>query len=104
MKLICLKLLWHQFNEDYFEGKLWCIPILKWRNKRYWGEFQVSSIPKIRLSKVRNKDKGDWIDSLLHEMIHQYIWQMDIEDDDDHGKEFNKIAERIRVQIDNEFT
>ena len=87
------------YNKMYFEGKL---PLPKFdvmHTYRKSGCFIFDPVKKgrIRKKKIYMTDYFDFTEEmyrniLVHEMIHYYIAYNKIEDNDDHGIEFMKIA------------
>lgn len=103
MKVVKLQKMWDYFNQAHFKGELTPIPIKPTKSKRYHGQFFEDPYPAIHLSGRLNQTEADFSDSLLHEMIHQYLFQKKIEDESDHGPKFIEIAARLGVRLDNEF-
>ena len=88
------------YNKLYFEGRL---PLPKFEvmhTYRMSGYFIFDPVKKgrIRHKKIYMTDYFDFTDEmyrnvLVHEMIHYYIAYNKIEDNEDHGVEFMKLAE-----------
>lgn len=88
-KLSQLRAWFNEFNDKHFGGILKTIPIRITRSKRYFGHY--SDPPAIFIGRHLNKSSDDFRDTLLHEMIHYYIEQVGIVEDDDHGPIFQEM-------------
>lgn len=93
VKLRTLQTWWNEFNKQHFGGVLKPIPLRITRSKRYWGHF--SDPPAIFIGKHLNLTTADFRDTLLHEMIHQYLDQLRVTESDDHGPIFQ--TEYLRI-------
>lgn len=66
--------------------------------KRYGGYFNhKNGQPIIAMSNFREYTEQGNSDTLLHEMIHEYIWQVGIKDNKTHGKEFMRILNTLKA-------
>ena len=83
------------FNEHLFNGRLkWCSLLTS--NTEHLGDFCYrDGYPQIRISVKYLRTEEAYCNTLLHEMIHQYIFQFGIEDTRTHGKEFKRISADI---------
>lgn len=84
------------FNQHLFNGRLgWCA--IQLSNTEHLGEFYLDRDldPNIRISVKYLRTEEAYCNTLLHEMVHQYIEQFGIEDTSVHGREFKKIANDI---------
>jgi len=107
------------YNQLCFDGKLKRPPILL--NTRYSAMGQTGGLGeidengkihwselRIEISVRRDLPEYEYIDTLVHEMIHYYIMSNDMEDDSPHGRLFrqkmeeitNKHGIRITIQYD----
>lgn len=114
-----LKSLWHRFNGAYFGGELTEPKITADATGGFNAIFVVDlkkNKPQIILDRGifdRRLDDFQWesIEYLiLHEMIHQYLWQRGYEDftvegvkEDKHSKEFSRMLKQIRKQREREY-
>lgn len=94
------------FNNLYFGGKLERIPLETGNAASYLGicTFKSRRIPfrgveqygfKIRISTRLDLPEQEVEDTLIHEMIHYYIWSNRIKDSSTHGKEFRRWMDHI---------
>ena len=91
-----------KYNKMYFDGVL---PLPKFEvmhTYRISGYFIYDPVKKgrIRKKKIYMTDNFDFTEEmyrniLVHEMIHYFIAYNKIKDNDDHGTEFMKIAEKL---------
>lgn len=98
-----VKHLWNKYNVEYFGGALSEPTIRIVRATRYYGDFVVtesSGRPTLRLSNRLNNSPEQLRDTLLHEMVHQYLWELGLPNWDDHGEAFKNEAGRIGICID----
>jgi predicted SprT family Zn-dependent metalloprotease len=98
------------YNQLYFEDKLGCVQ-LEWSKKMTLcaGVFQVrQNIAVIRLSEplLKFRSVNEIKETLLHEMIHAWVYVMDLDMSDDksgHGKNFkvkmNEINKNTGLNI-----
>jgi hypothetical protein len=103
LKIKTLQALWLKLNERFFDGKLRPISIRLTRSRQLYGYYEPttnSSQSVIRISGNLNKSSEDFYDTLLHEMIHQYLYEQQIEDEADHGPKFKEHAERVGILWD----
>jgi hypothetical protein len=104
-----LNKVWHKFNKKYFNGKLLTLPKLKMKASEdeilipgllsFWtaGCFQAKRNGRggtsLSIIVNSNQSKKGILETVLHEMIHQWLWQEG--GDSGHGLEFQKIHRRI---------
>lgn len=98
----------NEFNGKFFSGKLKtpvfeinktraCLGMCCWKNKvntkgKVIGRFNY----RIKISEYFDRSETDYINTILHEMIHLYIRQNNLASDSEHhGKTFKRIAARI---------
>lgn len=105
----------HEFNALYFDGELITPKFELFKSKRTWGQFCWSfGEYKIRISIYYDRTEENICNTLIHEMIHEYIRQNNIKDTrPHHGRVFFSIADRInkeggwhikRCSSDNEYS
>lgn len=92
----------NEFNCKYFNNELSTPQFLFNRAKRTLGlcqritnNFGIAIRYRICISKFYDRTLHDYCNTLLHEMIHLYIFQKNIIDNDSHGRVFCSIADRI---------
>ena len=97
-----IKANFHKYNKKYFNGELEepsfeitktknRLGCCKWRTN-YFGEKEFT----IEISRYFQRPEKDYINTLIHEMIHLYIRQKGIYDGDKHhGPEFYRWADKI---------
>ena len=99
------------YNEKYFQGKLSKPKIVLECDPRYFGYYRphaafdkwsrkitrVFSPGTLYLNaKYANRSEKQWVETLLHEMIHMYLYTVKkIYPKKDHGKEFTEMAARL---------
>lgn len=87
-----------EFNKKYFNGKL-TLPLFEITNvKGYLGLFTRANgrISTICISNKFDRTERDFCQTLLHEMIHQYIRENNLKDTrPHHGAIFYREADRI---------
>lgn len=96
----------HKFNKEYFDGKLETPRFEITNVKSYLGQYHWKYAPDgslkdniIHISKMFDRSETDYQNTIIHEMIHQYIRQNHIKDTRrHHGRVFNSIADRINSQ------
>ncbi len=94
---------WHaRYNEKHFEGKLKTIPIgisrrMRSRLGHYISAADDGGTAEIVISRRHFRRHGwdETVQTLLHEMVHQ--WQDESGQDIDHGREFRRKARAIGV-------
>lgn len=88
------------FNNRFFNGELkWCN--LRTSVTEHFGDFcYKDGYPQIRISIKYVRTEEAYLNTLLHEMIHQYMFQFGITEETRgyHGREFKKIAGEINSQ------
>ena len=100
MKIKNLKQFYKQFNDDIFQNELPSVKIKFSRTIPCYALFTVFEDcnyyvkgPIIYINPIYNKNRSDFLDTLLHEMIHVWQWCNNLELN--HGKEFNKWCDNI---------
>ena len=92
---------WEQFNRRYFQNQLNKPEFKISKNKRFLGQYhydfkQGQFCDRITISGYYECDDFDYKNTLLHEMIHQYIRQNKLEPSHvHHGKVFMQFAKRF---------
>lgn len=99
-KLSLLRRWFDEFNERYFGGELPTVPLRITRARKYFGKLDYIETGKgnqrshaILIAGKQSID--DTRDTLLHEMVHLYIYTKGLDEQDDHGPNFKK--EYLRV-------
>jgi hypothetical protein len=103
MKLSHVKELFHQFNKQYFGNALSepCIRLTRaTKTHGYFSVTESSRAPLLRISSRINNDPRVLRDTLLHEMVHQYLWETGIHGWETHGEAFINEAARIGICTD----
>ncbi|RUS90566.1 hypothetical protein EGW08_001654 [Elysia chlorotica] len=94
-----------QFNDQFFWGKLLGIEV-KWSPRMtlcaglcvYEGHGGLCSV-RLSLPLLKLRPRKDLVETLLHEMIHAFLFVTDHEKDhDDHGPNFKKHMNRINKE------
>ena len=90
-----------KYNKIYFEGKL-IRPLFKIsRSKRVLGYFQVNNalfgfpIILISISGYYDRTEKEFDTTILHEMIHLYVYQNKLRDNGNHGRIWTQYANHI---------
>ena len=95
-----------EFNRLCFEGKLPQVPtrisnartylgVCRYRKRRrLFGGYEMYGF-SISISARFDLPEAEIEDTIIHEMIHYYIWQNGIKDTSAHGQEFRRIMEEI---------
>lgn len=102
-KVKTLKILWENLNLKYFNGSLKDVPIRITRARRYYGYYSVtdsSESARICISARLHGNSELLQDTMLHEMVHQYLQETGVANWADHGTEFCEIATRLGVRTD----
>lgn len=94
--------MWRLLNERYFEGKLRPVRIMTTGCDELAGFFDDNPYPHIGLSRKLNVGKDAWGDSLLHEMIHQYLWENKVFEWYKHGPEFMELGRKFEIDLSDE--
>jgi hypothetical protein len=98
----------NEFNEKFFSGEL-KTPVFEinrtksffglccWKNKVDDNGYVVGKFNfRIKISEYFDRSETDYINTLLHEMIHLYIRQFDLVPEyEHHGLTFKRIADKI---------
>ena len=95
----------NKYNAIYFNNEL-KRPIFElFKSKTTLGQFCVKNahyarfggVPtiKIRISNYYNREEKDFDNTIIHEMIHQWVHQNNIKDTSSHGKYWLCVARRI---------
>jgi hypothetical protein len=106
-----LKSLWRKFNKKHFNGSLITMPSLRFKAIKeetlleglmyLWtaGFFEAKreKLGRIRLKITvnPNQSKKKICETVLHEMIHQLVWQEGLLQAEQHGSNFQKVHVRI---------
>lgn len=91
----------HKYNKKYFNSELIEPNFSIINTKTILGRFKVrntfygSKSYTIEISKYYLRNEKQYNNTIIHEMIHQYIKQKGIKDTSSHGYYFKNIAERI---------
>lgn len=94
--------MWRMLNEKYFEAKLRPVRIMISRKTEDAGQFDDMPYPRIILSRQANHGIDEWSDTLLHEMIHQYLWENKVFEWYKHGPEFMELGRKLEIDLSNE--
>ena len=95
--------LWNDYNEQYFNGTLLPVPIRITRARSYYGYFSVtesSGTGRICISARLHSTPELVRDTLLHEMVHQWLYESGESDWEEHGTKFNDECNRIGIETD----
>lgn len=104
MKLATLREMYDSFNLRFFRGVL-TRPVLRiTKAKGYYGKFlhprgKSGASTAIYVSGTLNKTEAEFEDTLLHEMIHQYLYDTGVIEQDDHGPIFREHACRCGINL-----
>lgn len=93
-----LQKIWEAHNRQWFDGKLTPVPIRITRSRRTYGYFNgpdTGGRPSIRVSTVLADTYQLVADTILHEMVHQYLHAEGWPDWDKHDPVFQ--THHIRV-------
>lgn len=93
-----LRRLWDVLNTTHFNGGLSPVPIRITRSRRTYGYFNAPDTggqPSIRISTVLAITDDLLRDTMLHEMIHQYLHAVGCKIWDEHGTRFQVLHHRI---------
>ena len=84
------------YNKKYFNGVLKKHHFRIINTRRRLGSMsRIHGRYIISISKYYDRDKFQYDNTLIHEMIHLYIYQQDIEDNGPHGRRFKAECARI---------
>lgn len=87
-----LQAMWHELNQQWFSSKLRPVPIRITRSRRTYGYFNGpnhrAASASIRISDRLADTPALVRDTMLHEMIHQWLYQMRFLDWDQHRESF----------------
>ncbi|XP_041352887.1 DNA-dependent metalloprotease SPRTN-like [Gigantopelta aegis] len=106
-----IRALFLQYNDRFFEGRLSGIEV-KWSPRMtlcaglccYEGRGGLCSV-RLSLPLLRLRPRKDLVETLLHEMIHAYLFVTDNnKDHDGHGPEFHKHMHRINKESGTKIT
>ncbi|TPX71909.1 hypothetical protein SpCBS45565_g00964 [Spizellomyces sp. 'palustris'] len=88
------------FDQQYFDGRLASVEV-RWSDRMTWTlRWNVLLEPLLKF-----RPRSDYINTLLHEMIHAYLFvTQNNRDREGHGPEFLKLAERINKQAGTNIT
>ncbi|MBO5948232.1 SprT-like domain-containing protein [bacterium] len=101
LTLTHIKKAFSKYNAMYFNNELHTPIFELFKSKKAFGQFCVqnrfSDTPtiKIRISNYYKREERDYDDTIIHEMIHLYIYQYRIKDNSSHGKYWLRIANII---------
>lgn len=95
-----------EFNQRYFGSELSPVPVELSKAASYVGQctFKTKKLAgitirrydlRIRISTRHDLPEQEVEDTIIHEMIHCYIWQKGLRDTSTHGKVFREIMNRI---------
>ena len=96
-----LRCMFHDYNDEYFDG---CLPMPELEvihSFRYFGYFKsdicdnTTVNPVIQISDQYEYSSEQLRDIFVHEMIHYYLAYMGIDVKANHGKEFHKMARKF---------
>lgn len=97
-----LEAIFDKYNRLCFGGSLVRPPIHLNRRKRSMGLTVVRTDTRtgrksihIEISVLNDLPESEYIDTMVHEMIHYYIFSNNLKDDATHGSIFRKIMARI---------
>lgn len=84
------------FNEKYFQNKLIQPYFVITTRKSFLGRYSVRNKKDvIKISIYFKRSEKEYQQTLIHEMIHCFIYQQKIKDTSAHGREFKRIASEI---------
>jgi len=95
-----------KYNDLYWDGRLEKPKFRMTRAKKALGQLEIKRIGTaqdytevltIGISDKFIRSEKEFANTLLHEMVHLYIHQMHIKDNNSHGKKFMEEAERINA-------
>lgn len=91
----------HKYNKKYFKGELIEPNFSIINTKTILGRFKCrksvygTKIYTIEISKYYLRNEKQYDNTIIHEMVHQYIKQKGIKDNSSHGYYFKSIAAEI---------
>jgi hypothetical protein len=97
---------WEQFNREFFQGSLnTAVLRMDTVHSRYSGLYRKlpGSVSEIRVNSALMSyvDAHMQLDNtLLHEMVHQYVEEVEGGDEWTHGPKFYMVANRIGAELD----
>ena len=88
-----------KYNQQCFESAL-RKPVIKVSNaRRQLGVFVgTKPLPTIKVSNYYDRCEQDYLNTLVHEMIHMYIYEKGIKDTSPHGAVFRRMMSDINRQ------
>lgn len=87
------------YNKRCFNSQLKRPRIVLYNAKRQLGQFSLaSSTPTIKVSNYYDRSEADYIDTMVHEMIHYYIASSHQRDTSAHGQLFRTLMKKINEQ------
>lgn len=101
------------WNDAAFGSSLGPIPIRITKARSYNGQFRVKTIlrngrksyhPSIAISTFLDNSEDKIVDTLIHEMIHFYIWVNKIQDTSAHGNCFRRMMNDINRRFGRHIT
>ena len=89
----------NKYNALYFNNELYCPMFSLIKSKRMNGCLEIQGVYTklytIKISTYYDREQKDIDTTIIHEMIHLYIAQKNIKDNNSHGYQWQKIANRI---------
>lgn len=92
-----LRRMWEELNSEHFDNKLVQVPIRVTRSRNTYGYFNgpANGQASIRISTVLAASDKLLRDTMLHEMIHQVLYEQKHPEWDGHGADFQKHHVRV---------
>jgi len=93
-----LRAIWAELNAAHFGSGLHPVPVRITRSRRTYGYFNGPSnrgSASIRISTVLADTEQLLRDTMLHEMVHQYLYEIRHPDWDQHGDAFQRHHVRV---------
>lgn len=88
-----------KYNQWVFGGRLRRPNIVISNAKRQLGAFVATRpLPTIKVSNFYDRDGADYVNTLVHEMIHLYIYVNRLRDTGPHGTVFRRMMAEINEQ------
>lgn len=97
----------NEYNRQFFNNELPAVPISYSRSRKKMGSTNyqrdeqgkpILSTLRITMSVYYDLSEEEYIDTLVHEMIHCYILVKGIKDTGKHGEEFQRIMREINAK------
>jgi hypothetical protein len=106
VRLVTIKVLWKEFNDKVFQGRLLEPAFRITRARGYWAKCvcpDTSTVAKVTIYISGHKHAiaptGSLSDSLVHEMIHQWQFENGVRHDDNHDETFLKWLPIIKEKL-----